>query len=145
MALVGVSRRGLSPGDLWQGERVAGRLWGECSRLRGQKLDLMGWMYKLEVIGASERWGCVSAQMPADRPSVVCTGPAGRWRSRARVHLCLQTDRGDSLSLAASAVDGVSRSSPGILISPLCPAIRAAKIKIATTPNADGDAEKMDP
>ena len=87
----------------------------------------------------------MSGQMPADRPSVVCTGPAGWWRSRARVHLCPQMDRGESPSLAASAVDGVSRLSPGILISPLCPAIRAAKIKIVTTPNADGDAEKMDP
>ena len=64
--MVGVGRRGLSPGDLWQGETVAVRLWGECSRLRGQKLDLMGWMYKLEVIGASERSGCVSSQMPAN-------------------------------------------------------------------------------
>ena len=50
---------------------MAVRLWGECSRLRGQKLDLMGWMYKLEVIGASERSGCVSSQMPANRPSMV--------------------------------------------------------------------------
>ena len=69
--MVEVGRRGLSPGDLWQGERVAVRLWGECSRLRGQKLDSMGWMYKLEVIGASERSGCMSGQMPANKPSVV--------------------------------------------------------------------------
>lgn len=68
--MVGVGRRGLSPGDLWQGERLAVRPWGECSRLRGQKLDL-GWMYKLEVIGASERSGFISSHMPANRPDVV--------------------------------------------------------------------------
>lgn len=99
-------RRGLSPGDLWQGERVAGRLWGECSRLRGQKLDLMGWMYKLEVIGASERWGGCPVKGQQTDPAWSAQGPADQRRSRARGHLCPQTDGGESLSLAASAVDG---------------------------------------